>query len=399
MKHVLVINSGSSSLKYQLVEADSGTALATGLVERIGRSGSSISHKTSGQTHDANISAADHSQAMAAMMAAFNNHGPDLKQIQLLAIGHRVVQGGARYCQATLIDDDVEQTVEALSDLAPLHNPPNLQGIQVAQCQFPDLPHIAVFDTAFHTSMPPKAYTYALSPELAEQYQIRRYGFHGTSHQYVSRAAAEFLGLPVSEANIIVLHLGNGASASAVAGGYSVDTSMGLTPLEGLVMGSRCGDIDPAIIFHMARSAGMSIDEIDTLLNRQSGMLGLSGMQDMRDIQAAIEMGNKQARLAMDIYCYRLRKYIGAYTAVLGRVDALVFTAGVGENSAPVRSTTLSGLAGLGYILDEVTNKQRQAGIRDISGNNSNTRILVIPTNEEWEIARQAAEVATTLAH
>ncbi|WP_420113199.1 acetate/propionate family kinase [Pseudactinotalea sp.] len=396
-KPVLVINSGSSSLKYQVVDAESGEALAVGLIERIGGAGpGALTHTVGGEKHPAEVQVPDHAAAMAAMSDAFAQHGPDLAEVGLVAVGHRVVQGGARFGHSVHIDEEALATIEQLSDLAPLHNPANAAGIRVARAQFPDLPHVAVFDTAFHLTMPEVAHTYAIDREVAEEHRIRRYGFHGTSHAYVSQRAAEFLGQPLEDTNVIVLHLGNGASACAVRGGISVDTSMGLTPLEGLVMGTRSGDIDPAVVFHLARTAGMDIDAVDTLLNKRSGVLGLSGRQDMRDLVEAAAAGEPEAQLALEVYCYRVRKYIGAYLAVLGRVDAIVFTAGIGENSAEVRALTLEGLAGLGIELDGEANLVRSGEARDIATSASRVRVLVIPTNEELEIARQAIDVVGT---
>lgn len=390
---VLVINSGSSSLKYQVVDTDSGAALATGLIERIGTDGGHLRHAAGSDELSYDVDVPDHYAAMTAMSAAFAAAGPDLVRVGLVAVGHRVVQGGSHYDQPVLIDAQVLATIQKLSALAPLHNPANAAGIKVAMAQFPRLPHVAVFDTAFHATMPPAAYTYALDREVTRANRIRRYGFHGISHSYVSRAAAAFLRRDRADTNVIVLHLGNGASACAVRGGVSVDTSMGLTPLEGLVMGTRTGDIDPAVGFHLARTAGFDIDAIDDLFNKRSGMLGLTGRIDMRDITTAAADGDEAAQFALEIYCYRLRHYIGAYTAVLGRLDAVVFTAGIGENSAPVRAGALAGLEGLGIELDGAANAERAPLPRDIATAGSPVRVLVIGTNEELEIARQAVGV------
>jgi acetate kinase len=390
---VLVINSGSSSLKYQVVDAATGAALAVGLVERIGASGGRITHTVDDVAHRADAAVPDHATAMAAMSDAFAEHGPDLDSLGLVAVGHRVVQGGRRFGRPVRVDDEVLEIIEDLSDLAPLHNPANAVGIRVAREHFGELPHVAVFDTAFHLTTPEVAHTYAIDREVAAQHRIQRYGFHGTSHSYVSREAARLLGQDPAETNVIVLHLGNGASACAVRGGLSVDTSMGLTPLEGLVMGTRSGDIDPAVVFHLVRTAGMSIDDVDDLLNKRSGVLGLSGRQDMRDLTQAASSGDPAATLALAVYTYRLRKYIGAYTAVLGRVDAVVFTAGVGENAADVRELTLTGLGVLGVELDVEANQVRSTQARDIATPQSRVRVLVIPTNEELEIARDAVAV------
>lgn len=390
---VLVINSGSSSLKYQIVDAVTGTAHATGLVERIGSDGGRIIHTTPDGSWREDVTVPDHRAAMAAMSGAFAAHGPSLDTAGVAVVGHRVAQGADAFGGSVVIDDAVMEGVDELADLAPLHNPANVAGIAGARELFPGIPHVAVFDTAFHATMPAVARTYALEREVAERYRIHRYGFHGTSHAYVSREAARMLGRAPEETNVIVLHLGNGASACAIRDGVSVDTSMGLTPLEGLVMGTRTGDIDAAAVFHLARVAGYDIDRIDEIFNTRSGVLGLCGRQDMRDLVAAALDGDAAAELALDVYCYRIRKYIGAYTAVLGRVDAVVFTAGVGENSAPVRERCLAGLDGLGIRLDATANATPSQEARDVATEASRVRVLVIPTNEELEIARQAMAV------
>jgi acetate kinase len=306
------------------------------------------------------------------------------------------VHGGTRFTAPTLVDDDVLAAIEELTPLAPLHNPANVTGIRTARDLRPDLPQVAVFDTAFHATMPEHAWRYAIDRETADAHQVRRYGFHGTSHAYVSRATAALLGRDLAEVSTIVLHLGNGASASAVRGGVCVDTSMGLTPLEGLVMGTRSGDLDPAVIFHLARQAGMSVDDIDTLLNRRSGMLGLCGDNDMREIGRRMADGDAEARLAFDVYAHRLRKYVGAYAAVLGQLDAITFTAGVGENSPAVRAAALHGLAPLGIELDPVRNAVRGHAPRLISADSSRVAVAVVPTDEELEIAQQAYSLVTS---
>jgi acetate kinase len=394
---VLVVNSGSSSLKYQLVDVAAGEPLAGGLIERIGhadgRASHTVGHGDDAQTFREEVGVPDHDAAFARMLEAFEAHGPSLAEHAPVAVGHRVVQGGARFFEPTVITELVKINIDELSVLAPLHNPANLAGIVAAEYAFPDVPHVAVFDTAFHQTMPPAAYTYAIDRELAEKHRIRRYGFHGTSHRFVSRAAAEFLERPVEELRIIVLHLGNGASACAVSGGRSVETSMGMTPLEGLVMGTRSGDIDPAILLHLERRAGLDADGVDDLLNKRSGILGLGGHGDMRDLEAAAEAGDADAELALEVYTHRIRAYVGAYAAQLGRVDAIVFTAGVGENSARVRELSLEGLEGFGVELDAERNRMRGSGARRISTDASRTEVLVVPTNEELEIARQALEV------
>lgn len=396
MSTILVVNSGSSSIKYQLIEMDGEQVLAKGLIERIGTDQGVINHTVNGETESYDVSAPDHIAGFQAFIAACSTFGPNLDEANILAVGHRLVQGGSRFVAPTIIDDDVIQTVEELSPLAPLHNPPNLKGVEGAKVAFPDIPHVGVFDTAFHQTMAPEAYTYAIDRELAEEYSIRRYGFHGTSHKYVSELAAEYLGKPLDEVNTIVLHIGNGVSACAVQGGKSVETSMGLTPLEGMVMGTRSGDIDPGIILHLARQAKMTPDEIDQLFNRRSGLLGMTGSGDMRDVMAAADKGDEQANLALDVYCHRLRSYVGAYYAQMGRVDSIVFTAGVGENVPEVRARTLANLEELGIELDRERNAAKERGLRCISTNESRVAVLVIPTNEEVEIARQTLEAVST---
>lgn len=382
---ILVLNSGSSSLKYQLIDMagpePGARRPARGVVERIGEPGSGV---------------ADHAAALRTVGEELAAAGHGLDSPGLLAVGHRAVHGGTRFTGPTLVDDGVLAEMEKLVPLAPLHNPANIAGIRVARELRPDLPQVAVFDTAFHATLPEHAWRYALDPAVADAHAIRRYGFHGTSHAHVSRAAAKLLGRdPASPGgvNVIVLHLGNGASASAVAGGRCVETSMGMTPLEGLVMGTRSGDLDPAVVFHLAREAGMDTDAIDTLLNKRSGLVGLCGDNDMREIGRRIAEGDERARLAFDVYVHRIRKYVGAYTAVLGRVDALAFTAGVGENSAAVRAAALRGLEGLGVELDPVRNALRGSGPRVVSAPGSAVAVAVVPTDEELEIATQTRDL------
>jgi acetate kinase len=387
---VLVLNSGSSSLKYQLLDMRDSGRLATGLVERIGERSSRLKHTPGGgASREWTGPIADHDAALKAVAEELAKDGLGLDSPELAAIGHRVVHGGKTFTEPTVIDEAVLAEIERLIPVAPLHNPANLTGIRTARALRPDLPQVAVFDTAFHTTMPESAARYAIDVETADAHRIRRYGFHGTSHAYVSRATAELLGRSPDEVNVIVLHLGNGASASAVRGGRCVDTSMGLTPLEGLVMGTRSGDMDPAVIFHLMRVGGMSTDEIDTLLNKKSGLIGLCGDNDMREIRRRIDEGDEQAKLAFDIYIHRLKKYIGAYYAVLGRVDAIAFTAGVGENAAPVREAAVAGLEELGLLLDPELNAVRADEPRLISQANSRVTIAVVPTDEELEIATQ----------
>ncbi|MGX5680896.1 acetate/propionate family kinase [Schumannella luteola] len=361
-----VVNSGSSSIKWELLDAESGERMRGGIVERIGENG------------------VDHAGAMRVILE-------ELDGVHPAVIGHRVVHGGSRFTAATLVTDEVERAIEELAALAPLHNPANLLGIRAARDAFPGVPNVAVFDTAFHQSIPPAAYTYAIDTVVAEEHGVRRYGFHGTSYQYVSARAAEVLGRPLSELRMIVLHLGNGASACAIDGGRSVDTSMGLTPLEGLVMGTRSGDIDAGILFHLGR-AGYSIADLDALLNRRSGLTGLSGGNDMRDVLAGVDAGDERSILAFDVYVHRLRRYLGAYLATLGGADAIVFTAGVGENAARVREAALAGMEWAGIRLDRERNAVR--GTVVVSADDSPVAVLVVPTNEELEIARQAAAFA-----
>ncbi|SOX51934.1 acetate kinase [Mycobacterium ahvazicum] len=375
---VLVINSGSSSLKFQLLQPDSGITRARGVIGEIG--------EPSGR-------AADHEEALRLAFHQLAEDGIDLKSSGLLAVGHRVVHGGSDFYRPTLLDDERIAELEKLSELAPLHNPPALQGIKVARKLLPDVAHIAVFDTAFFHHLPAAAATYAMNRELAERYRIRRYGFHGTSHRYVSEQAAAFLGASPDSLNQIVLHLGNGASASAIAGGRPVDTSMGLTPLEGLVMGTRSGDIDPGVISYLWRSANMDVEAIESMLNNRSGVWGLAGERDFRRLHAMIESGDSSAQLAYDVFIHRLRKYIGAYLAVLGHTDVLTFTAGIGENDAVVRRDAVTGLEELGIVLDEGRNQSKSKGAQRISADHSPIAVLVVPTDEELAIARDCAEL------
>jgi acetate kinase len=391
--HVLVINAGSSSLKYSLVDAASGQAAATGIIERIGEQQSHQAHRgPGGEFHDEQP-IASHEDALQAAVSAFETHGPALGDVDIAAVGHRVVHGGARFAAPALVDDDLIAAVTELVPLAPLHNPANLEGIEVARRLLPELPHVAVFDTAFHQTIPPYAYTYAVPYEWMEEHGIRRYGFHGTSHSFVSGQAARLLRRDPADVNLIVLHLGNGCSATAVRGGRSVDTSMGLTPLEGLVMGSRSGDLDPAIQGHLARELGWSIERIDRALNSESGLKGLAGDNDFREVSRRRAAGDERAQLAFDVYCHRIKKYVGAYYAVLGTVDAVVFTAGVGQHSAEVRAASLQGLERLGIRIDPARNSTVSGTGRFVSADDSPVAVLVVPTNEEWEIARQALEV------
>jgi acetate kinase len=405
MSAILVINSGSSSLKYSLIDVDTETELASGLIERIGQDVSPVSHTVRPDTtadavptmldatYRSERSVADHHDAFAVMLAQFAEHGPSLEERPPVAVGHRVVHGGARFFAPTLVDADVERQIDELAVLAPLHNPANLAGIRAAKAVFTAVPHVAVFDTAFHQTLPPAAFTYAIDAALAAEHRVRRYGFHGTSHQYVSEKAAAFLDRDLADLRQIVFHLGNGASVTAIDGGRSVETSMGLTPLEGLVMGTRSGDLDPAALVHLSRRAGLSIDDLDAMLNSRSGLLGLAGRSDMRDILVGVDEGEDAATLAFDVYIHRLRAYAGAYLAQLGGVDVISFTAGVGENAARVRAGALATLGFAGVEIDPLRNEARDRGVRRISTDASRVTVLVVPTNEELQIARQTAEL------
>jgi acetate kinase len=373
---VLVLNAGSSSLKYQLVVPETGEKQAGGTVERIGEPGSGV---------------ADHAGALERMTTDLRADGVDLATVRLRAVGHRVVHGGPDFSEPVVIDDAVLDRVRELSALAPLHNPAAVTCIEAAREHF-DVPHVAVFDTAFFSSLPPEASTYAVPRDLAQRHSIRRYGFHGTSHQWVSRAAADLLGRPVGELRQVVLHLGNGCSASAVRGGVAVETSMGLTPLQGLVMGTRSGDVDPGLHAYLGREAGLSLEEIDTLLNKRSGVLGLSGVNDFRELEGRLAAGDADARLAFDVVVHRLKHYVGAYLAILGGLDVLVFTAGIGENSIALRAAVTEGLEGLGISVDRARNGARSTQARLISPDASPVVVAVVPTNEELAIARQTAE-------
>ena len=385
---VLVINSGSSSIKYQLVDPDSGASLASGLVERIGEETGAITHKHDGEKFELVEPVPDHGFGLAEVLRIFAEQGPDLDEANIVAVGHRVVQGGHYFSGPALVDDDVVAKIEELVPLGPLHNPAHLKGIEVARRLLPDVPHVTVFDTAFFQNLPEEAARYGLNREIADKYSIRRYGAHGTSHHFVSGEVSALLGR--DDLKQIVLHLGNGASASAVVAGRAVETSMGLTPLEGLVMGGRTGDIDPAAVFHLARVAGMGIDEIDRLFNRESGMKGLAGDNDMREVWKRIDAGEQEARDAMDIYLHRLVKYVGAYTAVMGGLDVLTFTAGIGENDDRVRAELCERLAHMGIRFDAGANAVRARGPLTISTPESSVIVMVVPTNEELSIARQA---------
>jgi len=368
---VFVVNAGSSSIKYQLVDAASGEAVLRGALERIGEPGGD---------------AADHAHGMRLVLDRLGELATGIG-----AVGHRVVHGGNRFAEPVVIDDEVEAAIADLSALAPLHNPANLQGIQAARSVLPNVPHVAVFDTAFHQSMPPEAFTYAIDAQLAAQHGIRRYGFHGTSYRFVAHRAAEFLGRPIDELKLIVFHLGNGSSAAAIDGGRSIETSMGLTPLQGLVMGTRAGDLDAATLPHLSRVAGLNLDELDVMLNSQSGLLGLTGSGDMRDVEERASRGDEVAESALAVWRHRVRHYLGAYMVHLGGLDAIVFTAGIGENSALLRRRSLADMEWLGIRIDNDRNELNSRAARRISSDNSAVQVLVVPTNEELAIAEATA--------
>lgn len=369
---ILVLNAGSSSIKYQVFGMDEQQVLAGGLIDRIGEAGGEM---------------ASHHEALEQIIQRLQAAG--IAGID--AIGHRVVHGGEHFKQPALIDAAVVDTIRAMIPLAPLHNPANLEGIEVAQRLFPGIPQVAVFDTAFHQTMPPVAFRYALPVELYQQHKVRRYGFHGTSHQYVAQQAAAYLQRDLVDLNLITLHLGNGCSAAAIAGGKSIDTSMGMTPLEGLVMGTRCGDIDPALHFYLHRETGLSADDVESLFNKKSGLKGLCGVGDMREVQALADSGDTDAQLAEAMFAYRVKKYVGAYIAVLGRIDAVVFTGGIGEHSARIRAQVCANLQVFGVHPDLDRNTAHTAGILEFQQEAATLKLLVIPTNEELEIARSTA--------
>lgn len=391
---VLVVNSGSSSVKFQLVDTEKSESIASGLVEQIGEPEGRVVLDYRGEDIEKRREIADHGAGLSVAFDMLADAGVEPGS-DVTAVGHRVVHGGEIFYRPTLIDDAVLQQISDLSALAPLHNPPNVLGIEVARQQLPDVPHVAVFDTAFFHSLPAAASTYAIDREIAQAHGIRRYGFHGTSHEYVSGRVAQFLGR--TDLNQIVLHLGNGASASAIRSGEPIDTSMGLTPLEGLVMGTRSGDIDPGVVMHLRRSADMDVDDIDRLLNRNSGLKGLAGQNDFRALQESIDDGDEAAQLAFDVYIHRLRKYIGAYMLELGRLDVITFTAGVGENAPAVRAAALDGLSGFGIEIDAERNALRDKNARVVSTDDSAVTVLVVPTNEELAIARAAEALVEQL--
>ncbi len=393
--HTLVVNAGSSSVKFTCFGPGPDEVLAQGMVERIGLDGTTLHYQPRvGEALHQPVDTNHTGQALRALVERLTDtrHGSLDSPDQVAVVAHRVVHGGEKINQPVIIDEAVKAVIREHFALAPLHNPPNLAGIEAAQEVFPGAVQVGVFDTAFHRTLPAKAYLYALPRRLYEDYRIRRYGFHGISHQYVSRIAAEMLGRQPAEVNLVTCHLGNGCSITAVQGGRSVDTSMGFTPLEGLVMGTRTGDLDPAIVIHLMDHHGMSLDQVKDLLNKQSGLLGLSGgrSSDMRDIAAACQQGDATAQGALEVFCYRIKKYLGAYAAAMGSVDAVVFTGGIGENSPLVRQMALEGLAGLGIVLDHEPNQAPATGARAIHAASSLVSLLVVPTNEEKEMAGQA---------
>ena len=396
---VLVINAGSSSLKYQLIDVDTKDVIAKGLVDRIGISDSNVIYKPAmGKTGFAVVrDVKDHTEAIRLVIDAMLDpvNGVIKSMDEIDAVGHRVVHGGEKFTAPVLINDAVMETIETLTDLAPLHNPANMMGIRACREIMPNAPMVAVFDTAFHQTMPAEAYIYALPYEAYTDNMVRRYGFHGTSHNYVSKVAVEMLGKPAEETKIVTCHLGNGSSIAAVKGGKCIDTSMGLTPLEGVPMGTRCGDIDPAIVLYLMKKLNLNVNEMDRYLNKKSGVLGISGVSsDMRDIEAAAKQGNERAELALATLAYKVKKYIGAYVAAMDGVDAIVFTAGVGENAANIRERIISGLGYLGVVPDYELNSNCPRGQNvEISKPESSVKVFVIPTDEEMMIATQTAEL------
>ena len=395
--NILVINAGSSSLKYQLLNPDTQEVLAKGLCERIGIDGK-FTYKPAGKDpiKDADVAMPTHSEAIQTVLHALvdEKNGVISSMKEIDAVGHRVVHGGEKFAQSVLITDEVMAAIEECNPLAPLHNPANIIGIKACQELMPGTPMVAVFDTAFHQTMPPVAYTYALPYEYYEQDKVRRYGFHGTSHKYVSQRAAVMLGKPIEELKLISCHLGNGSSITAIDGGKSVDTSMGFTPLAGLPMGTRSGDLDAGILEYLMHKHGYNIDEMLNVLNKKSGVLGISGVSsDFRDLESAAPQGNQRAQLALDVFDYSVKKFIGSYAAAMGGVDAIIFTAGVGENGPDTRANVVSGLEFMGVKIDPEKNNTRGKEV-DVATDDSKVRILVIPTNEELMIAMDTAAIA-----
>ncbi|MBU3110737.1 acetate/propionate family kinase [Clostridium lacusfryxellense] len=393
---ILVINCGSSSLKYQLIDMENEKCLALGLVERIGIEGSKLTQKVNGEKFIIQEAMKDHTDAIRLVIGALIDaqHGVIKELSEIGAVGHRVVHGGEKYAQSVKINDDVMKILEECSKLAPLHNPANIIGINACKVLMPSVPMVAVFDTAFHQTMPEVAYIYPLPYDLYTEYGVRKYGFHGTSHRYVSSKAAEMMGKDIKDLKLITCHLGNGASAAAIENGKSVETSMGFTPLEGIAMGTRCGSIDPAILTYIMKEKNLTIEQVNDMMNKESGVFGISGVSsDFRDIEdAAWKDGNHRAQLAIDVFCYKVKKFIGSYVAVMGGVDAIVFTAGLGENSPETREQICKGLEFLGATIDNAKNNVRGKEA-EISTDDSTTKIFVIPTNEELVIARDTLEL------
>lgn len=393
---ILVINAGSSSLKYQLINMAEEVVLAKGLCDRIGLPGSLIKHKThDGRAVEKEIHMADHKDAISALIKVLTHEewGVIKSLDEIKAVGHRVVHGGEKFFESVIIDDEVMKAIEECAELAPLHNPPNITGIRACQQIMHGVPQVAVFDTAFHQTMPSRAYIYALPYEYYKKYKLRKYGFHGTSHKYVSERAAFMLGKPCDKVKIVTCHLGNGSSIAAVDCGKVIDTSMGFTPLDGLAMGTRCGTIDPAVVTFLMNKEGLSADEMDTIMNKKSGVLGISGVSsDFRDLDDAVAQGNERAELALEIFAYQVKKFIGAYACAMAGIDAIVFTAGIGENNSKIRSMVCKGLEFLGAKIDEEKNNIKGAE-KDVSTDDSKVKIFVIPTNEELAIAKETKKL------
>ncbi len=393
---ILVINSGSSSVKYELFDMTGPTSIATGTIGRIGETVGSVQHivrlESGERCEESQQHFADHREALRNIVESLNHSGLLNNPGELDGIGHRVVHGGEVFHQPTLLDERVLAQIREQSSLAPLHNPANLLGIQQTLQAYPHVPQVAVFDTAFHQSLPPHAYLYAIPYEYYERLGVRRYGFHGTSHCFVAKAAAKYLGRPLDSLRLITIHLGNGASAAAIDRGKSIDTSMGLTPLEGLMMGTRSGDMDPAVLPFLAEREGLTWADIDEMLNKRSGLKGICGENDMREILRRVDERDVRAELALKMYSYRIKKYLGAYLAVLGGADAVVFTAGIGENAPRVRDEACTGLAALGIKIDNARNSDKQAGVFEIQAADSQVVVLVVPTDEELEIAIQTQQ-------
>ena len=397
---ILVLNFGSSSIKYQLFHMENELVMASGLAERIGEAQGKLTHKKLPDTEEelTNVREepiADHKKGMNTIVSLLsgNEYGVIKDAAEILAVGHRVVHGGERFQAPALIDDEVIKAIEETVPLAPLHNPANLMGIRVAQTLIPQAPQVAIFDTAFHQTMPPRAYHYSLPYEYYTKLGVRRYGFHGTSHRYVAKEAARLMGRPLDALNLMTIHLGSGASTCAIENGKSVDTSMGMTPVAGIIMGTRSGNIDPGIMIYLAKTKEMTVEELDHVLTHESGLKGICGLNDMRDIHKKAAEGDKRAQLALDMFVYRIKKYIGNYSAILGHLDGLVFTAGIGEHDIEIRERCCEKLERLGIVLDPEKNKQEHNGPLQINKPESSVALFVIPTNEELEIALQTREL------